>query len=74
MLGEIEFRSHAHFMGEPGLSDFMDQRTRTENLAKAKVNIQKIIDDLETFVYISPKAASMEARGGQEPGRIVIHN
>lgn len=74
LLGRIEFRSHMHFMGEPGLSDFMDQKARTEDLTKAKANIQKIIDDLEIFGYTSPKATAVGAQGHQESGQIVINN
>ncbi len=74
LLGKIEFRSHVHYMSEPGLSDFMDQKARTEDLEKAKVNVRKIIVDLETFGYTSPKTATMETRGDQESGHIVIHN
>lgn len=74
LLGKIEFRSRMHFMGEPGLSDFMDQKARVEDLSKAKVNIQKIIDDLETFGYVSPKLNTSENQSSRGQDRIVINN
>lgn len=61
LLGDVRFHSSVYLMGNPDFNSGADESARISGLGQAKNNIQKVIDDLETFGY-KPTAVSKALR------------